>query len=95
MFDSVDSIWEGDARTWAKPSGSINSTTRFVENVASPNNPTAFIQEGMLDGPNVRNVYDHAYYWPHFTAIIGPADEDVMLFTLSKLTGHAGSRLGY
>jgi U3 small nucleolar RNA-associated protein 4 len=93
MFDSVDSIWEGDARKWAKHSESLNST-RFVEIVASPNNPTAFLQEGVLEGQNVRSVYDHAYYWPHFTAIIGPANEDVMLFTLSKLTGHAGSRLG-
>lgn len=94
MFDSVDSIWEGDARSWAKRSQSLNST-RFVEIVASPNNPTAFLQEGMLDGENVRTVYDHAYYWPHFTAIIEPANKDMMLFTLSKLTGHAGSRLGW
>jgi len=94
MFDSVDSIWGGDARKWAKHSESLNST-RFVEIVASPNNPTAFLQEGVLEGQNVRSVYDHAYYWPHFTAIIGPANEDVMLFTLSKLTGHAGSRLGW
>lgn len=94
MFDSVDSVWEGDARTWAKRSKSLNST-RFIEIVASPNNPTAFLQEGVLEGQNVKSVYDHAYYWPHFTAIIGPANEDVMLFTLSKLTGHAGSRLGW
>lgn len=94
MFDSVDSIWDGDARSWAKRSESLNST-RFVEIVASPNNPTAFLQEGVLEGENVRTVYDHAYYWPHFTAIIEPANKDVMLFTLSKLTGHAGSRLGW
>ena len=76
MFNSVDSISEGDARSWDKRSQSLNST-RFVEIVASPNNPTTFLQEGVLDGENVRTVYDHAYYWPHFTAIIEPTNKDV------------------
>lgn len=93
MFDSADSSWEGDARAWVKRSKSLNST-RFVEIVASPNNPTGFLQEGVLEGQNVRTVYDHAYYWPHFTAITEPVNEDLMLLILSKLTGHAGSRLG-
>ena len=38
-------------------------------------------------------LYDHAYYWPHFTPITGPVEygpEDIACFTLSKLTGHAG-----
>jgi len=39
-------------------------------------------------------IADHAYDWPHFTHIAVPADEDVMLFTMSKPSGHAGSRLG-
>eukprot|EP00253_Pinus_taeda_P029740 PITA_29740 len=95
IFDSVDSIWAGDARTWAQSSKALNSTTRFVEIVASPNNPNGLFQEGVLEGQNVRTVYDHAYYWPHFTAITEPANEEVMLFTLSKVTGHAGSRLGW
>eukprot|EP00253_Pinus_taeda_P028721 PITA_28721 len=94
MFDSADYSWEGDARAWVKRSKSLNST-RFVEIVASPNNPSGSLQEGVLEGRNVRTVYDHAYYWPHFTAINEPVNEDVMLFTLSKLTGHAGSRLGW
>ncbi|KAK4381384.1 Tryptophan aminotransferase-related protein 4 [Sesamum angolense] len=46
-------------------------------------------------GASVRAIYDHAYYWPHFTAIPAAADEDVMIFTISKLTGHAGSRIGW
>eukprot|EP00253_Pinus_taeda_P001902 PITA_01902 len=92
MFYSVNSMWNGDANGWANRS---NKSTRFVQIVASPDNPTGFIQRGALKGEDVRNVYDHAYYWPHYTAITEPADEDVMLFTLSKLSGHGGSRLGW
>ena len=40
-------------------------------------------------------MHDLAYYWPHFTPITEPKSEDVMLFTLSKLTGHAGTRVGW
>lgn len=40
-------------------------------------------------------VHDLAYYWPQYTAITGPADHDITLFTVSKSTGHAGTRLGW
>jgi len=40
-------------------------------------------------------VYDLAYYWPCYTTIDKRLDEDIMLFTTSKLSGHAGSRLGW
>ncbi|GLU06943.1 hypothetical protein SLE2022_239270 [Rubroshorea leprosula] len=43
----------------------------------------------------MKRIHDLAYYWPHYTAIPAPADEDLMIFTLSKLTGHAGSRFGW
>ncbi len=38
-------------------------------------------------------VHDHAYYWPQFTPIPAPLEygpSDIAIFTLSKLTGHAG-----
>eukprot|EP00966_Prymnesium_polylepis_P161653 3736102-Prymnesium_polylepis.2 len=41
---------------------------------------------------------DHAYYWPHFVGIEQPVaygDDTIALFTLSKLTGHASSRIGW
>ena len=40
-------------------------------------------------------VNDLAYYWPHYTAITAPADYPIMLWTMSKISGHAGTRLGY
>lgn len=50
----------------------------------------------VVSGENGRAVFDSAYYWPHFTPIEGAPrttelrEHDVALFTLSKLTGHAG-----
>ncbi|KAI3971536.1 hypothetical protein MKW92_003261 [Papaver armeniacum] len=49
----------------------------------------------LLEDPSVKTIFDHAYYWPHYTAIPAPANEDLMIFTLSKLTGHASSRFGW
>ncbi|GLJ26945.1 hypothetical protein SUGI_0527530 [Cryptomeria japonica] len=80
-------------RARTKQTESLNSTT-FIEFVTSPNNPDTLLDEAVLKGKKVKTVYDHAFYWPHFTAVSCLADEDIMLFTLSKLTGHAGSRLG-
>ncbi|XP_051123500.1 tryptophan aminotransferase-related protein 4-like [Andrographis paniculata] len=79
----------GEASSLNKASGDV------IEVVTSPNNPDAQLMNRVLTGPNVKAVYDRAYYWPHYTAIPAPADEDLMLFTLSKVTGHAGSRLGW
>ena len=39
-------------------------------------------------------IHDLAYYWPQYTPISSPANYDLMLFTLSKSTGHAGMRIG-
>ncbi|KAL4311221.1 hypothetical protein GQ457_01G016670 [Hibiscus cannabinus] len=76
--------FEGDAYTWQNRSdGSAN----VIEFVTAPNNPDGRLSEAILDGPNVKTIHDRAYYWPHFTPIPAPTDEDVMVFTLSKLTG--------
>ncbi|OIS97363.1 tryptophan aminotransferase-related protein 4 [Nicotiana attenuata] len=66
-----------------------------IEFVTSPNNPDGNLRNSVLKGPNVKTIYDHAYYWPHYTAIPAPADEHLMIFSMSKLTGHAGSRVGW
>ncbi|XP_051124582.1 tryptophan aminotransferase-related protein 4-like [Andrographis paniculata] len=65
---------------------------RVIEFVTSPNNPDGSLRGPVLQG---KTIHDLAYYWPHYTAIPGPVDEDVMLFTMSKFTGHAGSRFGW
>ncbi|KAK8942045.1 Tryptophan aminotransferase-related protein 4 [Platanthera guangdongensis] len=90
FFDSRVYEWEGAAANWVNSSAS--SSSKFVEFVTSPNNPDGLLMKSVLDGSSV--IHDHAYYWPHYTAIPTPADEEVMTFTASKVSGHAGSRFG-
>ncbi|XP_011100603.1 tryptophan aminotransferase-related protein 4-like [Sesamum indicum] len=93
--DFFQTAWfgfQGDASELKNTSG---DGAEVIEFVTSPNNPDAQLRNGVLQGPHVKAIYDHAYYWPHYTAIPAPADEDLMIFTISKLTGHAGSRFGW
>ncbi|KAJ3695039.1 hypothetical protein LUZ60_000416 [Juncus effusus] len=87
LFNGREYEWEGITSNW------VNSTVKnFIEFVTAPNNPDGLMHEPILGGSSV--IYDHAYYWPHFTAIPYSADGDVMLFSCSKSSGHAGSRFG-
>ncbi|RVW37453.1 Tryptophan aminotransferase-related protein 4 [Vitis vinifera] len=92
FFQSVDFQFVGDTSLWKNTS---DTTSNLIEFVTAPNNPDGKLNKAVLQGPNAKPIYDHAYYWPHFTPIPAPADEDLMIFTFSKLTGHAGSRFGW
>lgn len=92
MFDGREYRWGGTTALWGN--ASRNPTDGFIEFVTSPNNPDAQLYKPVLGG-SAAVIVDHAYYWPHFTHIPAPADEDVMMFTMSKPSGHAGSRFGY
>ncbi|KAL2484513.1 L-tryptophan--pyruvate aminotransferase 1 [Abeliophyllum distichum] len=80
--------WAGDAHTFDKDGS-------YIEMVTSPNNPDGAIREPVVNKAQGMLVHDLAYYWPQYTPITGPADYDIMLFTVSKCTGHAGSRIGW
>ncbi|XP_055828518.1 L-tryptophan--pyruvate aminotransferase 1-like [Solanum dulcamara] len=80
--------WRGDANDFDKDEP-------YIELVTSPNNPDGSIREAMFNGSGRILVHDVAYYWPQYTPISSRADHDIMLFTLSKSTGHAGMRLGW
>lgn len=90
-FKNVKFDFLGDVSLLKNSSDGVN----VIEFVTSPNNPDGFLKQAVLRGSSVSCINDHAYYWPHFTAIPAPADEDVMTFTISKLTGHAGTRFGW
>ncbi|KAE9607073.1 hypothetical protein Lal_00026094 [Lupinus albus] len=81
--------WGGDAAVYDK-------NEPYIEVVCSPNNP-----DGTLQIPVVRSeaegklIHDLAYYWPQYTPITHKPNHNLMLFTFSKCTGHAGSRMGW
>ncbi|ONK66239.1 uncharacterized protein A4U43_C06F5660 [Asparagus officinalis] len=79
--------WAGDARAFKGES--------YIEVVCSPNNPDGSMNKAVLNSETGKTIHDLAYYWPQYTAITEPADHDIMLFTVSKSTGHAGTRLGW
>ncbi|CAN4085724.1 unnamed protein product [Withania somnifera] len=80
--------WGGDARKCKKDGP-------YIEFITSPNNPDGVIREPVVNGDKGKLIHDLAYYWPQYTAITSPANHDLMLFTVSKCTGHAGSRVGW
>ncbi|KAL8248973.1 hypothetical protein R6Q59_005841 [Mikania micrantha] len=90
FFNSNNFQFKGDTNSW-QLNNSTNSTD-VIEFVTSPNNPDGELKKPVLRG---KTIYDHAYFWPEFTPIPGPSDHDLMIFTLSKLTGHAGTRFGW
>lgn len=79
--------WAGDASTFKGDA--------YIELVCSPNNPDGSIRKAVLNSKNGKTIHDLAYYWPQYTPITGAVDHDIMLFSVSKSTGHAGTRLGY
>ena len=91
FFQSTEYKFDGDVNLWRNNS---NASKNIIEFVTSPNNPDGKLKEAVLKGTNAKAIYDHVYYWPHFTPIASPSDEDIMIFSASKLTGHAGTRFG-
>jgi Allinase len=88
LFNAREYKWKGLTSKWKN-----SNETNFIEFVTSPSNPDCLLHDSVLGGSSV--IYDHAYYWPHFTAIPAAVDKDVMIFTMSKISGHASSRFGY
>ena len=91
FFNSEDYKFEGDTSLYRNKR---DSQENFIELVTSPNNPDGQLKKAVLQGPCVKTIHDLAYYWPHYTPIPAAADDNLMIFTLSKLTGHGGSRFG-
>ena len=57
----------------------------IIEFVTSPNNPDGALREATYRNADV--IYDYAYVWPHYVPVAKPMAQDLMLFTLSKITG--------
>lgn len=61
------------------------------EIVTTPSNPILQNYEPIVNG---RLIYDLSYNWPTYVPVT-KRDEDVMVFGMSKATGHAGNRIGW
>ncbi|GAA0184717.1 transaminase [Lithospermum erythrorhizon] len=80
--------WGGDAYKYDKDGP-------YIEIVTTPNNPDGLTRWPVVNRSGGMLIYDLAYYWPQYTPITSPANHDIMLFTVSKCSGHAGSRIGW
>jgi aspartate/methionine/tyrosine aminotransferase len=65
----------------------------IIEYVTLPNNPTGEHREVVYKN-SPYTVHDMVFYWPSMTST-PKVNFNVMMFSLSKLTGHGGSRLGW
>lgn len=80
---------------WAGDAHEFNPNGPYIELVTSPNNPDGSTRKPVVNGNKGIRIHDLAYYWPQYTPISTLADHDLMLFTVSKSTGHAGTRIGW
>ncbi|XP_010533485.1 PREDICTED: tryptophan aminotransferase-related protein 2 [Tarenaya hassleriana] len=80
--------WAGDAKSYREEGP-------YIELVTSPNNPDGFVRQSVVNRSKGILIHDLAYYWPQYTPITSVLDHELMLFTVSKSTGHAGMRIGW
>lgn len=62
-----------------------------LEIITNPNNPDGTVT---LKDSKFSNIYDLSYNWEQYTTPLN-YDEDIMVFSLSKATGHASTRIGW
>lgn len=93
-YPSITDCLKSGLYKWAGDAQSFDTDGPYIELVTSPNNPDGFVRRSVVNRSGGILVHDLAYYWPQYTSISFPADHDLMLFTISKSTGHAGMRIG-
>ncbi|XP_044477038.1 tryptophan aminotransferase-related protein 2-like [Mangifera indica] len=94
-YPSITDCLKSGLYKWAGDAQSFDTDGPYIELVTSPNNPDGFVRRSVVNRSGGILVHDLAYYWPQYTSISFPADHDLMLFTISKSTGHAGMRIGW
>ncbi|KAK6924812.1 Alliinase, C-terminal [Dillenia turbinata] len=94
-YPSVTDYLKSGLYRWAGDAHSFSKDEPYIELVTSPNNPDGFVRQAVVNRSLGIVVHDFAYYWPQYTPISYPANHDLMLFTVSKSTGHAGMRIGW
>jgi aspartate/methionine/tyrosine aminotransferase len=64
-----------------------------VEFLTHPNNPDGALAPP--EYPDASLITDLVYYWPSMVPTVEQRRDDLMIFSLAKLTGYAASRLGW
>ncbi|KAJ1701094.1 hypothetical protein LUZ63_000873 [Rhynchospora breviuscula] len=95
MYSGIADFMKSGMFHWAGDAATFNGDDNFIELVCSPNNPDGEIRHAVRGNEAGKRVHDMAYCWPQYTPMRHPADHDIMLFTVSKATGHAGTRIGW
>lgn len=67
---------------------------KAVEIITSPNNPDGKIPLNDTLSSQTDQLFDLSYNWNQYTLPI-EYNQDVMIFSLSKATGHASTRIGW
>jgi L-tryptophan--pyruvate aminotransferase len=71
----------------------VSPLAPVVEILTLPKNPTAEVYSS--DSESAFVVHDLCYNWPTYTECPVEYDAEVMVFGLSKTTGHASTRMGW
>jgi len=78
--------------TW-NPSYNQTNTSTIVEMSTIPDNPDGRHHKLYYNAP--MKLFDLAFYWPHYTNITHKLDKELMVFTMTKFSGHASARFGW
>lgn len=84
-----------DAKNIEFSSSSALDPSTVIEYVTYPNNPTNDAREPEYQNKAACTIYDDVYFWPSLFDNITELDTSVSIFSMSKLSGHAGTRLGW
>lgn len=90
-FDEFPNIANAIGNTSFTTKTNLNDD-EVIEILTYPNNPNG--KHYPTRYANAIHINDYVYSWPHLTSVV-PPQADIMVFSLSKLSGFAASRFGW
>lgn len=70
-----------------------SAMTADIRISTTPNNPDGSIS--LLRLRKQKHIADGCYNWPIYTNHVSQLNSDIVIYSLSKCTGHAGTRIGW
>lgn len=68
----------------------VDEAPNAIKLITSPNNP-----DGKDQSAITADIRDACYNWPHYTDNVMKFDDKVAVYSLSKLSGHSSTRIGW